>query len=274
LKEPRQGKSSSTSALRGLPVLEKTTGLGGGGKSEVSHPTLREVGVVLWTTATFRHLLFYYSLVALFAGAAGQWQAAFFMRSYGLKSGALGTWLGVVSGLGGMLGMYSGGAWASRYAANNERLQFRVAVVVYPLFAVACTSVYLAPNYYLAFGFMALAAIVGNSISAPVLAAIQTVVQPRMRAVSMALILLFTSLIGSGLGPLITGLLSDAFRPFFGEESLRYALLALCPACLWPAWHLWQASRSVTRDLVAVAQVPDPFVQVSVVVNASSNGSL
>jgi hypothetical protein len=46
--------------------------------------------------------------------------------------------------------------------------------------------------------------------------------------------------------------LSDALHPLLGEESLRYALLALCPGYAWAGWHLWRASKTVTRDLARV----------------------
>jgi MFS family permease len=74
-----------------------------------------------------------------------------------------------------------------------------------------------------------------------------------MRATSVALIYLVANLIGVGFGPLVAGFLSDALRPFVGEESLRYALLALCPGYVWAAWHLWRASLSIRRDLESLA---------------------
>ena len=55
-----------------------------------------------------------------------------------------------------------------------------------------------------------------------------------------------------GLGPLAVGVLSDALRPLFAEESLRYALLVMCPGYLWGAWYLWRASKTVARDLEAM----------------------
>jgi MFS family permease len=73
--------------------------------------------------------------------------------------------------------------------------------------------------------------------------------EDRMRAMSIALIYLLSNLIGMGLGPLAVGALSDAFNLWFGDKSLRYALLAMCPGYLWGAWHLFQASKTVTRDL-------------------------
>jgi len=43
--------------------------------------------------------------------------------------------------------------------------------------------------------------------------------------------------------------LSDRLRPLVGEESLRYALLALSPGFVLAAWQLWRASRTVSGDL-------------------------
>ena len=60
---------------------------------------------------------------------------------------------------------------------------------------------------------------------------------------------------GRGLGPLVVGALSDALRPLVGDESLRYALLAVCPGYLWGGWQLWQGSRSVAHDLEALPSV-------------------
>jgi len=67
------------------------------------------------------------------------------------------------------------------------------------------------------------------------------------------------NLIGAGLGPLLSGALSDMLRPYLGEESLRYALLSLCPGYLWAAWHVWRASTSVTSDLQS-AQSEDALI--------------
>jgi MFS transporter, Spinster family, sphingosine-1-phosphate transporter len=69
-----------------------------------------------------------------------------------------------------------------------------------------------------------------------------------MRMMSMAVIYL----IGMGAGPLAAGVLRDVLRPFAGEQSLRFALLLLCPGYLWAAWHMWRASGTVARDIQGV----------------------
>jgi MFS family permease len=235
LKEPRRAKRAESSTMIAA--------------SSVLAPGFREVWATLWAKRSFRHLLLSYAVMAFFAQGIAKWQPAFFMRSHGLETGELGTWFAVIYGAATALGIYVGGEWASRRAAHDERLQLKVIAVVKCSLGVIGFFVYFSPNPYLAFGLMALVAVVGATAFGPLLATIQTLVPERMRATSIALIYLFANLIGMGLGPLATGFLSDMFRPWAGDESLRYALLALCPGYLWVAWHTWEASRTVTRDL-------------------------
>jgi len=217
----------------------------------VTQPSLKEVCGTLSANSTFRHLLLCFSVVTFFGYGILQWQPAFFIRSYGLKTGELGTWFAVIYGLGGMLGTYLGGELAYRYAANNERLQLRAMGFAYASFGIVSALMYLSSNHYIAFALMGLTAVGGAMNNGPLYATIQTLVPQRMRAVSIAVIYLFANLIGMGLGPLAAGALSDALKPLVGEESLRYALLILCPGYLWGGWHAWQAGRTVGRDLEA-----------------------
>jgi MFS family permease len=218
-------------------------------RNSAAQPPIREVIATLWASRTYRHLLLCFSIVSFFGNGILQWQPAFFIRSYGLTTGELGTWFAILYGLGGMTGGYLGGALASRRAANNEQLQLAGIALSYCVFALLETSVYLTSSLHVALALTGLAAVGAATITAPLFATVQTLVPERMRAVSIAIIYLFANLIGMGLGPLLAGVLSDALRPAFGEESLRYALLALCPGYLWSAWHLWRASRFVMVDL-------------------------
>jgi MFS transporter, Spinster family, sphingosine-1-phosphate transporter len=212
-------------------------------------PGAKEVCATLWANVTFRHLLLFFSIVSLFGYGLQQWMPAFFVRTHGLNSGELGTWLAVIYGAAGLLGTYWGGAWASGSAARNERLQLGVGSLVYCGFGIISIFVYLSPDYRVALVLLGIGALGGAATIGALFATIQTIVPERMRAVSIAIVYLFANLIGMGLGPLLAGALSDLLRPSLGEESLRYALLALCPGYVWGAWHLRQASKAVTRDL-------------------------
>lgn len=220
--------------------------------SAPAQPSLKEVFETLWFNRTFRQLLICFSVMSLFGQGVAQWKPAFFIRSFGMQTAELGTWFALIYGVGGLIGTYLGGLWATRHAQDNERLQLRAMGVTYAIFGVISVCIYMSSNVYVAFTFLALATLGSNLILGPLFATIQTLVPDRMRAMSIALLYLFANLIGMGLGPLATGTLSDLLRPFVGEESLRYALLALCPGYGWAAWHLWQASKTVTYDLQAL----------------------
>lgn len=213
-------------------------------------PSMRKVLGTLWANETFRHMLYAVSILWFFGYGILQWQPTFFVRSFGLNTAHVGTWFTLSYGLCGLVGTHLGGVWGSRYAANDERLQLKVIAILNMGFnGVVWPLIYLCHNYHVALVLMGLGTLGGMAIGGPLFATIQTLVPATMRAMSIALVFLFANLIGMGLGPLAAGVLSDALQPWFGQESLRYALLALCPGYLWGSWHLWRASKTVTRDL-------------------------
>jgi MFS transporter, Spinster family, sphingosine-1-phosphate transporter len=223
-----------------------------GAESIPVQPPMREVWIRLWANKTFRYLLYCLSVSLFFTYGILQWLPAFFIRQYGLQTGVLGTWLAASYGLCGLIGNYWGGTLASRYAANNEPLQMRAMAVLYCCVGAFSTAIYLAPNYYLAFAALGVANIGLTATNGPILATIQTLVPPHMRATSIALVFLFANLIGMGLGPLAAGALSDALHADLGHESLRFALLLLSPGYLWCAWHVWRGSQTVASDINGV----------------------
>jgi MFS family permease len=172
-----------------------------------------------------------------------QWEPAFFIRTYGLTTGAVGTWFAAIYGVGGLVGTFMGGEIAARYAAQDVVRQLKWMALGYSCFAIFSAAIYISPNQYWAFGSLTLATLGGFTVNGPIFAAIQTVVPQEMRATSIALVYLFSNLIGLGLGPLAAGALSDAFRPWAGEDSLRYSLLVLSPGYLWVAWHAWLGAK-------------------------------
>lgn len=211
--------------------------------------SFKEICATLWANTTFRHLLMCLSVASFFSYGILQWKPAFFIRSFGFQTGELGTWFAVIYGVCGLLGTYVGGELASRCATNNESLQLKAMAVAYCVFGAFSACIYSSSNRYVALGLLGIATVGGNMIVGPLFATIQTIVPERMRAMSIAIVYLFANLVGMGLGPLAAGALSDALRPMVGQESLRYALLALCPGYLWAGWHLWRASGTVVRDL-------------------------
>ena len=238
LREPRRKQPPGGPTSSGLQ----------GAVTAALRPSLKDVWSALFSNATYRHLLIFTSILFFFAYGILQWQPTFFVRSFGFSSSQVGRWFAIAYGVGG-LGTYLGGALASRYAPQDECLQLKAVSVLMIGSALLTAGIYLSPNHYVALGLMALGVVGLSAVNGPVYATLQTLVPEPMRAVSVAVMLLFANLIGMGLGPLAVGVLSDALRPWVGQESLRYSLLALAPGYVWAAWHAWRASKTVSRDL-------------------------
>lgn len=244
LKEPRKAQWKRAASPEASP-------------SEAAGPlqaSVRETCTTLWRNKTFLQLALAFAIMSFFGQGAAQWKPAFFARSFHLETGELGTWLALIYGGGGILGTWIGGEFAARIAANDEGRQLRLMGLAYAGFAVFSCAVYVSTNLYFAFAFLALATISANLIFGPFFAIIQTLVPSHMRATSIAIVYLVANLIGMGLGPLMAGALSDAYRALHGEESLRFALVTMSPGFLWAAWHLWVASKSVGRDVALTAE--------------------
>jgi len=85
---------------------------------------------------------------------------------------------------------------------------------------------------------------------APVITAIQHLVPGHMRATASATFLLINNLIGLGGGSFALGALSDTLAAHYGDEALRYAMLAGLVLYLVAALLMWLASTPLRRDWV------------------------
>jgi len=213
-------------------------------------PSVVVASQLLWRNVTFRHLLLSFSVTYFFGYGIIQWQPTFFIRSHGLTTAHVGGWFALVYGVVGGIGTFLGGELASRYAPGDERRQMDICAATSVVCAVLTAGSFLVRDTGSALTLLAAANLFGYASMGPVLAAIQTLVAPRMRAVSIALVYLCANLVGMGLGPVAAGAMSDALTPLFGVESLRYALLLLCPGYIWGAWHLWRAGQTVRGDVL------------------------
>jgi MFS family permease len=211
--------------------------------------SLVEACLTLWHSRSFRHLLIGFSVLIFFGYGILNWQPSYFAREFKVGTGIIGTWFGLINGLGGLIGTYVGGELAARWAANNERMQLLGMAGLCVIVGIVAAAVYITPSFTAALALMFCYWVLINLLNGPLFSVIQTVVPSRMRATSIALIYLFANLIGMGLGPLLVGVLSDLFSPHFGIHSLRLALLCLCPGYLWATYHLLTAAGSIDKDI-------------------------
>ena len=188
--------------------------------------------------------------------------ASFFLRAHADEvravSGPLGSlalvgiMIGTILGLGGLLGTYFGGIvadWASGRWRGGYLLVPAVSMAVLaPLMAATFLSHGLAASLVM----MALASVFKSTWYAPTYAAAHSLVQPQSRALATALLLLIVNLIGQGLGPLTTGMISTLLSAQLGPvEGLRWALAAVAVPSLLSAVFYWLGSRSFDVERVS-----------------------
>lgn len=79
----------------------------------------------------------------------------------------------------------------------------------------------------------------------------QTAVSSNPHATSSAVLILMINLIGLGICPTVTGLLSDFPALSTGAESLRHAMLIMSPASLGTAFFQYLAGCELARASAA-----------------------
>ena len=219
----------------------------------VTQVPLKDVLTTLWQGRAFRHLVMTLCISVFVSVGIATWIPAFFIRSYSMSIGEAGFWIGLSSGIGGLLFTYLGGYLATRYAPGKEALQMKSIALIY----VCCGGVFFlfclsdSKVEALVLKFVVFGVILPMTLG-PFFAAVQSLVEERMRAVAVAFILMFSHLIGMGLGPVAIGVVSDLLVPSFGQESLRYSLLLFSPGYLWCAFHSWKSAATIEADIKAV----------------------
>lgn len=176
------------------------------------------------------------------------WLPSFFVRSHGLTLLEASLFFGAIVFLGGLVGIWAGGWLGDRLGQTNRTRYLTVPAVAFcitiPFYVIALFS----PNLTLTFVLMLVPTAMGLVWLGPVLATIQHLVRPNMRATASAVFLFINNLIGIGLGTWALGALSDALVQRFAEDSLRYSILAGCVFYLMAASLFWLATHWLERD--------------------------
>jgi len=222
-------------------------------KQVSSEPTsFRQVVAVLWASKAFRHIGMGAALNAFVGYSTSNWTASFMIRSHGMTTGELGTWLALIIGFGGAVGVFCGGLLADRLAPRDKRwyvwLPALAGLITLPFIA----SVYLVEGRYTALMCMIVPAVMSNVYLGNAIATTHGLVGLRMRAMSSAVLFFIINIIGLGAGPWTVGMVSDYLSASQGAESLRYAMLYILPVVgFWSVCHFYWASKTLREDLAA-----------------------
>jgi predicted MFS family arabinose efflux permease len=230
-----------------LTLKEPPRGHAEGAIGSPSAPSLIAVLKRLWRRPSTLWVIAGASVGAMAAYAILAFITLFFMTRYGLNNFQGGLASGAVTGLGAGVSIIGGGALADWIARKDLRAYAWVSVtglvLAIPLFAIGFTR----PDWRSALIFLVPAAAAQQLYLAPTFAIANNMVEPRMRATSIALFSTCWSLVGIGAGPVIAGAISD-----FAAKALKTDpgadLLGLCrqAACADAA------SAGLTYALVSV----------------------
>jgi predicted MFS family arabinose efflux permease len=183
------------------------------------------------------------------AAAMGIWAASFFVRYHGLEVHEVARVLAPLSGATGMFGVLFGGVFADYAARRDPSRAFRVMIAALVLMAPAIVFYLSRQSAAAAFAAYGLYLLISFIWVAGSTAMAQNLAGPSRRASVAAISLTVISLLGSGGGPQLTGVISDLLKPYAGTESLRWALCLCVFLVLWAAAHMWAASRTYLADL-------------------------
>ncbi|WP_136161302.1 spinster family MFS transporter [Sphingomonas flavalba] len=231
---------------------------------------------------TFVHMAIGWSLTTAAWAGAGSFTAPYLLRgAFGLTIGEVGWILGILAGAGALVGTLAGGFISDRLARNDARFYMWVPAasmfVAGPAFAVGLLQAGVVP-FIVCFA-------VGNICmlvyTGPSWGTLHNLVDARMRASAVATLSILVAIAGAGIGPVVTGVLSDAVASHVDPGDfalrcvgaalsddpacrlssfigLRYALIATVLMHVWAGIHYCLAARTIRTDLVALPAAAAP----------------
>lgn len=238
VREPERGAMDRGSAA--TIARDRTT-------SPALLPVLRD----LWAYRSFRNLCIGTALGVFGGQAFAGWSAPFLMRLHGADLAAIGKVFAPPYLLSALLGTLLGGLVADRLFRRDFDAPLRASSYAL-VFATACLCL---ACWVSAFGTVVWLTIpmglVGGGWVLAVQSSTQNALPAELRATGTAVFWFVVNLFGIAAGPWVTGILSDAFAPRFGAESLRYGLLAAIGVSFVGAVFIRAAARTMHAEAVA-----------------------
>ena len=238
-----------------LTVPEPVRGLAENKASSGDNPSMMTVFKVLLSRRSFLFMALGAAMNAFAGYGTANWVASFMIRTHQMPTGELGTWLALIIGLGGAIGVFGSGVLADNLGKKDKRWYMWV-----PVYAAAGSVPFQIATYwvdgpYAALMCMTIPSILANAYLGATIACVHGMVGLRMRAVSSALLFFILNIIGLGMGPTTVGLVSDSLVDQHDVDSLRYAMMYIIPASMFISGALYMlASRYIREDL---ANAPD-----------------
>lgn len=196
------------------------------------------------------------TLVTISDNAYGMWMYAFYTRVHHIPAASAGWEVSVATFPASGVGMILVGMLVDRLAARDERWRSWVpAMLAFSCLPMAVAAVLIDDPISSLF-FTGVWMVGGTAWYGASYAVCQSLVHPRMRATISAILLLLTTLLGFGAGPLLTGMLSDLLSASVGPRSVGYGMAIANLLAFWGGIHFLLAARHLRHDLRIVTGNP------------------
>ena len=232
-----------------LTVKEPPRGYSEAIKTEVKPPSFWTVASFMWSSPVLRHIVIAGALVSFAGYASVIWVPIYLVRIHEMGTGEVGSYLALLIGVGGALGIYIGGRIADFMAASRGQQWLPWVVAVSSLVSLPLLYLtFMAQTPMAAIAAYVLPAMLGTLYVAPGFALIQNSTPLEMRSVAAAINLFITNIIGLGLGPFSVGFFSDLFSQSYGADGLRWGLATTILFLLWGIFHYWRCGVMIKRQ--------------------------
>jgi predicted MFS family arabinose efflux permease len=269
-----------------LTLREPTRGMcdeGPAADAAQAPPPFMDVMRLFASKPSFWHMMMGLGLTVAATYGWGNFTTPYAMRMFNITVADAGLMYALIAGVAGGAGLMIAGFSIDWISRRDQRWYAWLPALGCAL-AAPCMLIALAmPSVWLMVG----AIMFGNCFTffyqTPTIVTMQNMVTARMRASAAFVFFFTTTLIGVGLGPSITGLLSDVYaqgmfsfgdftamcpggRAIPGAEpavaqacaaastgGIKAALTTISLGYLWASLHYWLAARTVRADLGATA---------------------
>jgi MFS family permease len=217
-------------------------------RGETRAASLAEIMRVLLKKPSFWGLSLGASCSSMMGYGLFFWLPSFFVRSFEVTLLDASLVYGAILLIGGIAGTWLGGSLADRFGETKRAAYARIPAFAFlatvPFYLVAVLS----PTLTISVLVLSVPTALGLAWLGPVISAVQHLVPPNMRATASAIFLFVNNLIGIGIGTFAIGAISDGLQGRFGDESLRYAILAGTSFYLVAAAIFLLSARRLEQD--------------------------
>ena len=177
------------------------------------------------------------TLYGISSAATQAFVPAYIIRSFGMSTSVVGLTYGVVFGCAGIIGALIGGIYGDKLRQIHPWRSIALVAGAVALCPPVIILGLLSNSYPVFLICIFVMAIAFTIVGAPTFAAVQSILPPPLHASGSAILMVGSSGLGMTLGPVITGIISDAFQGLGPDKALRIALIAISLPNLWAALH-------------------------------------